>query len=264
MSSWSSQAPLLVAGAAAAAVFGYLIWDMRRQEKDEAEPEEGKRRPKPSDERPAQAADDEKRLPFTHKKLHQFNRIFRKLDKNNNGHLDEYEVRHLAKLLYVPSDAEVAATVAKFDQNKDSKISFDEFITRLTVIPATDKQHRDSKIELNEHDIAELKLQFDEIDLDGDGFVDTKEAIDLARDSYVPPQATVDAIMRQLDVDKNKVISLEEFLQYMARALTRLQSDPMQKSVSRLVDEYEDREAREKASKIKSPAKPAASAAASS
>jgi len=139
-------------------------------------------------------------------------------------------------------------------------------VTRLTIIPATDKDHRDSKIELNEHDIAELKHQFDEIDLDADGFVDTTEAVALARDSYVPPQSTIDAIMKQLDVDKNKSISLDEFLQYMAKAMEKVQSsDPLQKSVSSLVHDYEEREARDRSSpvKTKTPAKSSSSASAS-
>jgi hypothetical protein len=86
-------------------------------------------------------------------------RLWKKLDKNGDGQLDEYEIRHLAKLLYTPTKAEIDAAVAKFDTNHDTRITFDEFVNRLsTVTPsdeaAADHKHRSSKIELTEHGMA--------------------------------------------------------------------------------------------------------------
>jgi Ca2+-binding EF-hand superfamily protein len=135
-------------------------------------------------------------------------------------------VRTLAKLLYIPTEAELTATIAKFDLNADQKINFDEFVTRLTVVPATDALHRDSRIELNEHDMAELKQQFDDIDLDSDGFVAGREAAALARDAYVPPHDTVNAIMDELDLDGNKEVTLG-----MARTSSRIHTDPTDERV---------------------------------
>jgi Ca2+-binding EF-hand superfamily protein len=80
-----------------------------------------------------------------------------------------------------------------------------------------------------------MRLQFEALDTDKDGNLTGDEAVALARDAYVPPQHVVDAIMDRLDLDKNRQITLDEFLQFMSNAMNALATDPNAKSVREMV-----------------------------
>jgi Ca2+-binding EF-hand superfamily protein len=179
--------------------------------------------------------------------LARFTKQFNRLDTNNDGCLDMHEVRQLLKSIYVPSDEEVDKTFAGYDKNKDGKITFEEFCDGLmtveamqldqviTIKHAADQKKRNmpSQQKTTKQDVeakwkqdtvnkdvllADLRKQFDQIDANKSGFVDKFEARRLAQDRYAPSPASVELVMKHMDFNQDKTISLQEFVAAMQKA----------------------------------------------
>ena len=69
--------------------------------------------------------------------------LFKKIDKDNNGYLDRYEIRsaieenniNLMELLGMElTDKHIDQLIASSDKNSDGKIQIDEFVTLMSSI----------------------------------------------------------------------------------------------------------------------------------
>mmetsp|Transcript_1570 Transcript_1570/g.4030 ORF Transcript_1570/g.4030 Transcript_1570/m.4030 type:complete len:181 (+) Transcript_1570:139-681(+) len=133
-------------------------------------------------------------------------RAFRRLDEDGSGQISR------AEFMQVPSIATnplVGRVMAVLDKDNDNEISFQEFVTALSVFSSE-----------NEGD--KLKMAFKIYDIDGDGFITNGELFTVLKmmvgdnlgDQQL--QQVVDKTMIFADKDKDGKVSFEEFCEVVA------------------------------------------------
>jgi Ca2+-binding EF-hand superfamily protein len=185
------------------------------------------------------------RLPeikYSQRDLQRFNAVFKKLDRNGDGNLDRFEIRHMAKIMYVPNDKELNQLIQEFDTNKDGKISFEEFVETLQKAPYLTQIELDKSFQSDNKTIQqvippldqsmkdELKLQFDHFDINKDGVIDRDEAVELARATYIPSKDTLELICNELFRERENLVTLDDFARAMKRAQMAVQLSRLEDS----------------------------------
>ncbi|TXG64313.1 hypothetical protein EZV62_011307 [Acer yangbiense] len=122
---------------------------------------------------------------------------------------------------YQPNTNETRQVFDKFDSNKDGKISQSEYKAILTAIGQEDVSGEVAKI-------------FQVVDLDGDGFIDFKEFMEVYKKGGVRTR-DIQSAFRMFDKNSDGKISAEEILEILQRLGERCNLQDCRKMV-RAVD----------------------------
>jgi serine/threonine-protein phosphatase 2B regulatory subunit len=127
---------------------------------------------------------------------------FRSLDADGNGQLDPSEILGVKEISENPLTKRVTAV---FDKNKNGTVSFIEFLVGLARLASTaDKEEK-------------LRFAFEVYDVNRDGYISNGDLFSVMQAmvgdnlSDEQLQQLVDREMRDLDKDKDGLISFEEF-----------------------------------------------------
>lgn len=137
--------------------------------------------------------------------------VFKEIDVDGSGFLDQQEVKEMGARLGNPlPDDEVAAIFAKMDTNKDGKVQADEFMEWFN--SAQTRQGIKSYFHRKAGRI------FDEIDTDNSGFIDEQELSNVSeRLGQGFDAKKVKAIFKEMDENNDGKIQLEEFVAWMEK-----------------------------------------------
>ncbi|CAL5377353.1 unnamed protein product [Camellia sinensis] len=105
---------------------------------------------------------------------------------------------------YMPNPDELKWVFDKFDSNKDGKISPDEYKAILRVLG-------------KENMIKEVPKIFEVVDLDGDGFIDFSEFVELHKREGGVKTTEIQCAFRTFDLDGDGKISAEEVFELLKR-----------------------------------------------
>ena len=139
---------------------------------------------------------------FTPQEINKLHKRFSKLDSDKNGYLELSEIYDIPALSQNPL---VHRVLRIFDQDKDGKISFVEFIHGLATLSAGTSEE------------DKLKFAFKIYDVDEDGFISSFDLFSVLKSmvggnlSDIQLQQLVDRTMAKADEDRDGKISYEEF-----------------------------------------------------
>ncbi|KAK1414491.1 hypothetical protein QVD17_30237 [Tagetes erecta] len=150
-----------------------------------------------------------------HKFLRKPTRMFSGMDRQSSG-----------LPIFQQSTSEMRRVFDKFDRDKDGKISRDEY-------KAIIKALRQGS---TERDVQKI---FEVADLDGDGFIDFKEFMEVQRKGGGVKAVDVQSAFRMFDLDGDGKISVDEVYELMKRLGERCSLQDCQKMV-RVVDSNKD------------------------
>ena len=139
-------------------------------------------------------------------------KLFKLIDKDGDGSLTFREIRLLFKSMgrYI-NDAEIRKIIKSADKDNNGKLELDEFIMYMEKRNAIDKDR-------TSEDERILKM-FSFFDTDRDGLISRKQLKNLLTMSGEEiTDEEIDAIMEEVDEDKNGVIDFDEF-KYMLKIL---------------------------------------------
>ncbi|KAI3712249.1 hypothetical protein L1987_70800 [Smallanthus sonchifolius] len=128
--------------------------------------------------------------------------------------------------MFQPNMSEMRSVFDKFDRDKDGKISRSEYKAILRALRQGG----------TERDVQKI---FEVADLDGDGFIDFKEFMELQRKGGGVKAIDVQSAFRTFDLDGDGKISVEEVYELMKRLRERCSMQDCQKMV-RVVDSNKD------------------------
>lgn len=139
---------------------------------------------------------------FTEEELKLLMKGFRRLDANEDGQLSKEEFLLIPELQLNPL---LSRVVDLFDTDGDSMVSFEEFITGLSLFTVRGDEER------------KLRFAFRVYDIDGDGYISNGELFQVLKMMVgtnlndVQLQQIVDKTIREADLDGDGKISFEEF-----------------------------------------------------
>ncbi|VDP80319.1 unnamed protein product [Echinostoma caproni] len=129
------------------------------------------------------------------------------IDKNHSGFLTKDEICACLELFGFNTE-ESKSFIKRFDQNKDGKISKQEFM---------DAVHKIKKSQVTE---AQLRVIFRKADTNNSGKICTKELQDyLAENRNIVSKSQVQAWIKQHDEDGDGELDYEEFLSFLREHL---------------------------------------------
>jgi Ca2+-binding EF-hand superfamily protein len=185
-----------------------LITFARAQEEDEAEEEADE-----EDERkPAEdhgTSDDDQEYDLEELTSDQIIDLHKKMDGNGNGQVSLAELLDFTRTArQALAKSEMKAVMHKMDLDADGKVSLKEFMEQAGPRPANLKKELDQ----------ERKQEFNEADDNKDGFLDMDELTGIFH-HHINDKAEMKLTaiaMTEKDVDKNGVLSLQEFYSHLA------------------------------------------------
>ncbi|VDM97382.1 unnamed protein product [Thelazia callipaeda] len=129
--------------------------------------------------------------------------IFQEFDLNGDGYIQKDELNAaMIRMGQCPTEEELNAMFNAADTDKDGNIDFNEFLSIAVANPQS----------------LSLKAVFDELDVNGDGFITRSELrTAFQRMGHNLSDSDIKAIYNQVDVNRDGKINLEEFCQMMAR-----------------------------------------------
>ena len=137
-------------------------------------------------------------------------RIFNRFDKNKDGFIDEDELREVMMYMFQDeklSDAALEDLIQKVDKNSDGRIDYHEF-TKMTMEMFENNESIES-LDYSREDI--LRAKFQELDINGDGFIDFDELRrDIEQDDLL--ETRIKLMMSYCDLDGNGKLDFEEFV----------------------------------------------------
>ncbi|KAL3118854.1 hypothetical protein niasHT_008201 [Heterodera trifolii] len=132
--------------------------------------------------------------------------IFREFDLNGDGFIQRDELRQvMLKMGQSPTEEELFAMFEAADTNTDGQISFQEFLCIARANPLS----------------LSLKSVFDELDVDGDGFI-TRSELRMAfqQMGHALNDTDIKAIYKRVDKNQDGKINFKEFCEMMTRGST--------------------------------------------
>lgn len=139
---------------------------------------------------------------FSKEEIFKFKKKFNSLDKDKSGTLEPEEFFSIPALAKNPL---VKRVITVFDENRDGKISFEEFLTGLATLST------------GSDDTGKARFAFRVYDFDGDGFISNGDLYltlkMMVGDNLteVQLQQLVDRTIAQSDEDGDGMLSFEEF-----------------------------------------------------
>lgn len=129
--------------------------------------------------------------------------IFREFDLNGDGLIQKHELRAvMQKMGQSPTDQELEAMFAAADRNRDGNIDFTEFLTIARANPLS----------------LSLKAVFQELDVDGDGYITRSELrTAFQRMGHALSDQDIKAIYKHVDQNQDGRINFQEFCEMMTR-----------------------------------------------
>ncbi|WKY17324.1 hypothetical protein Q1695_001713 [Nippostrongylus brasiliensis] len=129
--------------------------------------------------------------------------IFREFDLNGDGYIQRDELRSvMQKMGQSPTEEELDAMFNAADQDHDGNIDFNEFLQIAHANPLS----------------LSLKAVFEELDVDGDGYITRSELrTAFQRMGHSLSDQDIKAIYKHVDVNNDGKINFHEFCQMMTR-----------------------------------------------
>jgi len=145
---------------------------------------------------------------FSNLELQRLFKNFKRLDKNNDGFLSKDEFTQIEALQQNPL---VPRVLEIFDNDKNDKIDFSEFVAALGIFCSTDEPEQKAK----------TSFAFKIYDVNNDGFISNGDLFrilkimvgDNLNDAQL--QQLVDRTILQADEDKDGKLSEEEFTKFV-------------------------------------------------
>ncbi|VDN59313.1 unnamed protein product, partial [Dracunculus medinensis] len=128
--------------------------------------------------------------------------IFREFDLNGDGFIQKDELKAvMVKMGQCPTDEELNAMFIAADKDRDGNIDFNEFLSIAHANPLS----------------LSMKAVFDELDVDGDGFVTRSELrTAFQRMGHNLTDSDIKAIYHHVDINNDGKINFEEFCRMMS------------------------------------------------
>ncbi|CAJ0609261.1 unnamed protein product [Cylicocyclus nassatus] len=129
--------------------------------------------------------------------------IFREFDLNGDGFIQRDELRSvMQKMGQSPTEEELDAMFNAADQDQDGNIDFKEFLQIAHANPLS----------------LSLKNVFEELDVDGDGYITRSELrTAFQRMGHSLSDQDIKAIYKHVDANNDGKINFQEFCQMMTR-----------------------------------------------
>ncbi|KAK0397160.1 hypothetical protein QR680_002012 [Steinernema hermaphroditum] len=129
--------------------------------------------------------------------------IFREFDLNGDGYIQKDELKAvMIKMGQSPTEEELNAMFTAADKDRDGNIDFNEFLSIAHANPLS----------------LSLRAVFDELDVDGDGFITRSELrIAFQRMGHTLSDQDIKAIYKHVDINQDGKINFEEFCRMMTR-----------------------------------------------
>lgn len=127
--------------------------------------------------------------------------IFNEFDLNHDNYIQKEELKSvMQKMGQAPTTEELNAMFEAADQDKDGKISFEEFVNIAKANPLS----------------LSLKVVFEELDVDDDGFI-TRSELRTAFQRMGRPlnDQEINAIFKHVDTNNDGKINFQEFCTVM-------------------------------------------------
>ena len=145
----------------------------------------------------------------------QIKEVFKKFDQDGSGMIDASELQMvLVQLNRQRSDEDVKKYLKEADTDGDGLVSLKEFCAMVNIeYEGDDDDPRVSEAEI-------LKECFAVFDKDGSGYIERQELMDLmlnlgTASFTAPSEETVDALLKEADIDGDGKISYSEFVRVM-------------------------------------------------
>jgi len=122
---------------------------------------------------------------------------------NGDGFIQKHELKAVVtKMGQAPTNEELDAMFDAADLDKDGNIDFNEFLMIAKANPLT----------------LSLRMVFDELDVDGDGYITRSELrTAFQRMGHVLNDQEIKTIYKQVDANNDGKITFEEFCNVMVR-----------------------------------------------
>ena len=149
---------------------------------------------------------------------------FRKMDSEGKKIIGKQEIKKFAmdELGYMATEEELDELTYAMDYNQDGWIEIEEFIIAM----ANAKQGQAYYVYNGELYRRKMKADFKAIDLDGDGYVCKNELREMANTlGYEITEEELDALMDDMDDDKNGRIDFQEFVAHTVRDVQQGSND---------------------------------------
>uniref|UniRef100_A0A8R1DF00 EF-hand domain-containing protein n=1 Tax=Caenorhabditis japonica TaxID=281687 RepID=A0A8R1DF00_CAEJA len=129
--------------------------------------------------------------------------IFREFDLNGDGFIQREELRAvMQKMGQSPTEDELDAMFQAADKDRDGNIDFEEFLVIARANPLS----------------LSLKAVFEELDVDGDGYITRSELrTAFQRMGHSLSDQDIKAIYRHVDANNDGKINFQEFCEMMTR-----------------------------------------------
>uniref|UniRef100_A0A1I7YW51 EF hand n=1 Tax=Steinernema glaseri TaxID=37863 RepID=A0A1I7YW51_9BILA len=129
--------------------------------------------------------------------------IFREFDLNGDGYIQKDELKAvMIKMGQSPTEEELNAMFNAADKDHDGNIDFNEFLSIAHANPLS----------------LSLRAVFDELDVDGDGYITRSELrIAFQRMGHTLSDQDIKAIYKHVDINQDGKINFEEFCRMMTR-----------------------------------------------
>ncbi|TMS36755.1 hypothetical protein L596_003844 [Steinernema carpocapsae] len=129
--------------------------------------------------------------------------IFREFDLNGDGYIQKDELKAvMIKMGQSPTEEELNAMFNAADKDHDGNIDFNEFLSIAHANPLS----------------LSLRAVFDELDVDGDGYITRSELrIAFQRMGHTLSDQDIKAIYKHVDLNQDGKINFEEFCRMMTR-----------------------------------------------
>ncbi|KAK0397161.1 hypothetical protein QR680_002012 [Steinernema hermaphroditum] len=129
--------------------------------------------------------------------------IFREFDLNGDGYIQKDELKAvMIKMGQSPTEEELNAMFTAADKDRDGNIDFNEFLSIAHANPLS----------------LSLRAVFDELDVDGDGFITRSELrIAFQRMGHTLSDQDIKAIYKHVDINQDGKINFEEFCRMMTQ-----------------------------------------------
>lgn len=171
----------------------------------------------------SEAATSTSNLPLTPDQTQRLRKLFDELDLDRNGHLSVSEIHLLfsKSLKLEVSLQEVQQMVAMADSSGNGQVEFNEFLQLVCRLQGANsglwgkllKGISPQNRPLTEAQVQQLRIHFDQLDLDGNGHVTTSELYLMFKAMKVPiSQAALQQLITDADQNANGEIEFDEFI----------------------------------------------------